>query len=158
MGEARAYAEPLVVISGAAVFLLAKLVGAPQVRAYICGARWLHTSDFTQVLREVDAAACAWRDRRDQQQRSNAVRFEPDPPVGASLISVEQAGELLGLGRRRVQEMAKRKRIVSHKVAGRWQLDRASVLAYGEQRGRALCRTWNGSRDDITKDCHTATN
>jgi excisionase family DNA binding protein len=155
VGEARSYTEPLVVVTGATAYVLHKLLQAPAVQAYVRGARWLHTPPFTQLLNEVSAAAAGWG---DQQQRSNAVRFEPDSPVDASLISVEQASELLGLGRRWVQEMAKRKRIVSHKVAGRWQLDRASVLAYGEQRGRALCRTWNGSRDDITKDCHTATN
>jgi excisionase family DNA binding protein len=155
VGEARCYTEPLVVVTGATAYVLHKLLQAPPVREYLRHAVWLRTPGTTQLLTEVSAAAAGWW---DQQQRSNAVRFEPDPPVGASLISVEQASELLGLGRRQVQEMAKRKRINSHKVAGRWQLDRASVLAYGEQRGRALCRTWNGSRDDITRDCHTATN
>jgi excisionase family DNA binding protein len=142
-------------IVGASVFVLAELLRADPIRAYIRGARWLHTQAFAQVVAEVNAAAIAWR---DQQLRSDALRCEPNLPAGDIFISVEQASELLGLGRRQVQEMAKRKRINSHKAAGRWQLDRASVFAYGEQRGRALCRTWNGSRDDIIRDCHTATN
>jgi excisionase family DNA binding protein len=147
--------EASVTISGPSAYLLRAMFRAEPVREFLRRAGWLSDSPaFAAVVIGVNAAASA----HDQQLRSNAVRFEPDPPVDASLISVEQASELLGLGRRQVQEMAKRKRINSHKAAGRWQLDRASVLAYGEQRGRALCRTWNGSRDDITKDCHTATN
>jgi excisionase family DNA binding protein len=147
--------EASVTISGPSAYLLRAMFRAEPVREFLRRAGWLSDSPaFAAVVIGVNAAASA----HDQQLRSNALRCEPDPPAGDTLISVEQASELLGLGRRQVQELARRRRIDSRKVGGHWQLSRASVAAYGEQRGRALCRTWNGSRDDITRNCHTATN
>lgn len=53
-------------------------------------------------------------------------------PLSAHEISTYQAGILLGLGERRVRQLAAGG--MGRRVGGRWLLDRSAVLAYAEQR------------------------
>jgi hypothetical protein len=68
---------------------------------------------------------------------------QPLPSSDASMITVAQAAGLLGVTEQRVRRLAGEQQISGRKVArDTWELDRASVIAYGEQRRR---RRGNGS-------------
>jgi hypothetical protein len=133
MGESRAYGEVLVV-TGSSAFALAQLLRSQPVQQTIRDRRWLCTAEMVQLQRAVHAAACAWQ---EQRERSAALRSVPTLPPDDTLISVEQASNRLTLGRRQIQDLAKRGRLDSRKVSGRWQLSAASVAAYSETAGRA---------------------
>jgi hypothetical protein len=62
---------------------------------------------------------------------------QPLPSSDASMITVAQAAGLLGVTEQRVCRLAGDKQISGRKVSrATWELDRASVIAYGEQRRR----------------------
>lgn len=121
--------EPSAVLSGAGVYLLAKLLKEPPVAACIRGARWLHGPDFAATIRAINAAGDAWQTTAELPQRGDALRSVL-PATDCATMNTERAAEHLDLGIRRVQELAKSGRITGSRVGGRWQLDKKSVNIY----------------------------
>ncbi|MGH3781252.1 MAG: helix-turn-helix domain-containing protein [Pseudonocardiaceae bacterium] len=121
--------EPVVIISGAPVYLLSKLLSAAPVVAFLRCARWTANDEFAATLRAIHEAGRAWQAVVELRERNNAVRCAR-PVSGRATMSIEEASERLGIGERRVQQLAQSGRITGRRVGQRWQLDQVSVAAY----------------------------
>jgi excisionase family DNA binding protein len=79
-------------------------------------ATWLHGSDVAEALAAIHEAGRAWAELRE---RNNVVRRElPDP--NRATLTVEETSELLGIGHRRVQQLAQSGRITGRRTGDRW--------------------------------------
>jgi excisionase family DNA binding protein len=132
-GSSSRYVEHAAVITGPGASLLSRLLQAPQVLAFIRTAKWLHGDDFGQAVRAVHTAGRTWETSIGLRERNNAIRYELPGPNRATL-SVEEASEHLGIGKRQVQNLVRAGRIAGHRLGGRWALDPTSVKIYQQKR------------------------
>ncbi|MGH3511651.1 MAG: helix-turn-helix domain-containing protein [Pseudonocardiaceae bacterium] len=121
--------EPAAVISGSGAYLLARLLKAPPVTAYVRSANWLHGDDFAAAIRAINAASDAWQATVNLPERHNDRRGERSEQHCGTL-TVMQASEHLDLGPRQVQRLAQAGRIDGRRIGGQWALDQKSVNIY----------------------------
>lgn len=126
------YVEHAAIVSGSGASLLSRLLRSPQVTAYIRGAVWLHGDDFGHAVHAIHEAACAWDTTNNLRERNTAIRCERSVPDCATM-NTEEASQQLGIGERRVQQLAQRGCITGHRVGGKWRLDTRAVTAYQQQ-------------------------
>ncbi len=120
---------PAAVITGQAAYLLSRWLRTPAAIAAMRAAQWLHGTDVAEALRAIHFAGDAWQATVELRERNNEIRYElPDPD--RATLTVEEASEHLGIGNRRVQQLAQSGRITSHRTGGRWVLDQKSVNTY----------------------------
>ncbi|WP_103381943.1 helix-turn-helix domain-containing protein [Pseudonocardia dioxanivorans] len=127
--------EPAALVSGPLALLLHELAAAPAVRPYVRVLPvWArpYRSEIEAGLQAVAQAAQAWSStapERDNAEPSSAG--EPE-----SECSVAQAGALLGLGARRVQELAAAGELGGRRVGRIWLLNRVVVEQVAAARRR----------------------
>jgi excisionase family DNA binding protein len=125
----RFIAEPSAIVGGSAAYLLSRWLRTPSARTSMRAAQWLHGPDVTAALAAIHEAGRAWAELRE---RNDVIRCElPDP--NRATLTVEEASERLGVGKRRVQQLTHAGRITGRRVGCRWVLDSTSVRAYQQQ-------------------------
>jgi excisionase family DNA binding protein len=125
--------EPAAIVGGPAAFLLSRFLRSGPVIACMRTARWFGGPDVAEALHAIHEAGSAWETNIELRERNDVVRCElPGPNLGT--LTVMEASDRLGIGERRVQQLAQRGRITGHRVGGRWQLDQQSVNIYHHQR------------------------
>ncbi|MDQ2880487.1 MAG: helix-turn-helix domain-containing protein [Actinomycetota bacterium] len=128
--------EPAAIVAGSAAALLSRWFRTPQVAALMRASPWLPGPDVAEALRGIHQAACAWEATVELRERNTVVRHELPGPNHATLTT-EEASQRLGIGPRRVQQLAQRGRITGRRVGRKWELDVRSVYQYQQKRAPA---------------------
>jgi hypothetical protein len=125
-----AYVESAALVSGHAAVLLNRILSAPLVAKPLDR---LADPEMDALRLAVRRAAKAYT-HASTGQRSGETPDDSAGPQWGQEISTDEAARMLGVSRRRVQQLAEGG--MGRRVAGRWRLDSTAVLAYRDERRR----------------------
>lgn len=119
-------------VHGVSAHVLDRLLASPDVvRLFAAMPPWMRP-ELEATRRAVRLAAREYESLPAAERGSTETPAVEVGPVSPQEISTYQASVLLGVGERRVRQLAASG--MGRLVAGRWLLDRSAVLAYAQHR------------------------
>ncbi|MEU3168958.1 hypothetical protein [Streptosporangium sp. NPDC006930] len=124
------YVDGAALVSGHAADILNRILSAPLVAKPLD-----RLSDpEVEAMREAIRRAAKAYAQAGPDERNDETSDDPTGPQWGEEISTDEAARVLGVSRRRAQQLAEGG--MGRRVAGRWRLDSLAVLAYRDERRR----------------------
>lgn len=127
------YVKSGAIVSGRAADVLNRVLSAPRVAGPLDK---LGDPEVNAVREAIRRAAKAYA-QANGSRRSGETPDDQVGPQWGDEISTTEAARLLGVSRRRAQQLAEGG--MGRMVAGRWRLDSTAVLVYIDERERRRC-------------------